>query len=97
MIVASKSHLNKETKAYINSIQTDKKKVFKSIGSSLKLCLVAEGAADIYPRLFPTMEWDTAVAHAIVNVCGKKVFQYGSNKELSYNKKETINPFFIVK
>ena len=66
-IVASRSHISNETKDFIEAIDTDKEKVIISIGSSLKICLVAEGEANIYPRLGPTMEWDTAAAHAIVN------------------------------
>jgi len=66
-IVASRSHMSNETKDFIEAIDTDKEKVIISIGSSLKICLVAEGEANIYPRLGPTMEWDTAAAHAIVN------------------------------
>ena len=57
-VVASRSHMSDETKAYIDAIDTDKQKELVSIGSSLKICLVAEGEADIYPRLGPTMEWD---------------------------------------
>ncbi|MEJ2267894.1 MAG: inositol monophosphatase family protein, partial [Nanoarchaeota archaeon] len=57
----------------------------------------AEGLADIYPRLGPTMEWDTAAAHAIVNGAGKKVYNYFTKQELSYNKENLLNPFFIVK
>ncbi len=100
VIVASKSHLNEETKKFIENIKTDKEKVFISKGSSLKLCLVAEGKADIYPRLAPTMEWDTAAADAIVRKAGKNVyiFKYKINLEdfLLYNKKNLLNPFFIV-
>ena len=59
--------MSNETKDFIEAIDTDKEKVIISIGSSLKICLVAEGEANIYPRLGPTMEWDTAAAHAIVN------------------------------
>ena len=49
-----------------------------SRGSSLKLCMVAEGSADIYPRIAPTMEWDTAAAHAVVKAAGGEVFEYDS-------------------
>ena len=66
-IVASRSHMSSETKDFIEAIDTDKEKEIISIGSSLKICLVAEGEANIYPRLGTTMEWDTAAAHAIVN------------------------------
>ncbi len=113
-IVASKSHLNEETKKFIDNlkskIQNSKSKIkFISIGSSLKLCLVAEGKADIYPRLAPTMEWDTAAADAIVRKAGKNVYIYNpksiiQNLEsdieiqlLTYNKSNLLNPWFVVK
>ena len=70
-----------------------------SIGSSLKICLVAEGEADIYPRLGPTMEWDTAAAHAVVLEAGMALKAYKQGQivdELSYNKANLLNPFFIV-
>lgn len=94
-IIASKSHFNEETKKYIESLGKDYELV--SVGSSLKLCLVAEGKADIYPRLGTTMEWDTAAAHAVVNGAGKKVYRFGSNEELEYNKGNLKNPWFVVK
>jgi 3'(2'), 5'-bisphosphate nucleotidase len=94
-IVASRSHFNKETKEYIESLGKEYELV--SAGSSIKLCLVAEGKADIYPRLGPTMEWDTAAAHAVVNGIGKKVLIYNKEEELNYNKENLLNPWFIVK
>ena len=107
IIVASRSHLNEETKNFIDSIQTNKEKEFISIGSSLKLCLVAEGKADIYPRLAPTMEWDTAAADAIVRKAGKNVYSIDSIKTINsidaidsiinYNKQNLLNPWFVVK
>ena len=97
IVVASKSHLSQETKDFVDNIQTSKKKKLTSIGSSLKLCLVAEGKADIYPRLAPTMEWDTAAAHAIVLESGKSVIEFTSKKEVVYNKENLLNPWFIVK
>ena len=66
-----------------------------SMGSSFKLCLVAEGAADLYPRLGPTSEWDTAAAHAIVNAAGGRVTTLQGD-ELRYNKENLLNPWFIV-
>ena len=98
-IVASRSHMSEETQAYVDAIQTDKQKELVSIGSSLKICLVAEGEADIYPRLGPTMEWDTAAAHAVVLEAGKviNVYQQGEKTAgLAYNKQNLLNPFFIV-
>lgn len=98
IIVASRSHMNKETERYI----VDLKKQHNEIeiiyaGSSLKICLVAEGKADIYPRLGPTMEWDTAAAHAVVNAAVKSVFDYNRDVELTYNKPDLKNPWFVVK
>jgi len=95
-VVASKSHLSEETQKFIDNLDT-KKVTQVSKGSSLKLCMVAEGIADIYPRLAPTMEWDTAAAHAIVLEAGKKVIQYDNKEPIVYNKKTLLNPWFIVK
>lgn len=97
-VVASKSHFSDETKEFIDELSRDYDEVeFTSIGSSLKLCLVAEGKADIYPRIAPTMEWDTGAAHAIVKLAGKRVIQYKSDEELIYNKENLLNPYFVVK
>lgn len=95
-VVASKSHLSEETQVFINSLKTENIEQI-SKGSSLKLCLVAEGEADIYPRLAPTMEWDTAAAHAVVLEAGKEVIQFESKVPLLYNKENLMNPWFIVK
>ena len=95
-IVMSKSHLNEETKEFVDSLKTDKPKEAVSIGSSLKLCLIAEGSADIYPRLGKTMEWDTAAAHAIILQSGKKVVRFDDKKPLVYNKESLLNPWFIA-
>ena len=94
IIVASRSHLNEETKKFIKSLTNDYD--FISVGSSLKLCLVAEGKADIYPRLAPTMEWDTAAADAIVRKSGKKVYNYENKLPIHYNKENLLNPRFIA-
>jgi 3'(2'), 5'-bisphosphate nucleotidase len=98
-IVVSRSHMSDETKAFIDAIDVDKEKELISIGSSLKICLVAEGEADIYPRLGPTMEWDTGAAHAIVNETGKNVQKY-NNVECTphlYNKEKLLNQWFVVR
>ena len=96
MIVASRSHMSDETQAFIDAIDTGKEKELISIGSSLKICLVAEGEADIYPRLGPTMEWDTGAAHAIVNESSGKLIDQKSNKQLRYNaSKNLLNNYFI--
>lgn len=97
VVVASRSHLTDEVRDFIAALEAEGKKVeFHSAGSSLKLCLVAEGAADVYPRLGPTMEWDTAAAHAIVLGAGREVNEHGTGEALRYNKENLLNPFFIV-
>ncbi len=76
-VVASKSHCNNETLAFVADLETEYGEAeLVSRGSSLKLCMVAEGSADIYPRIAPTMEWDTAAAHAVVKGAGGEVFEY---------------------
>jgi len=99
-IVASRSHMSDETQAFIDDIETDKEKELVSTGSSLKICLVAEGEADIYPRLGPTMEWDTGAAHAIVNESNcnfKKYTHCNINKQFIYNKANLLNEWFLIK
>jgi len=106
-VVASRSHLNHETEDYLEQIKSIKGEIeVVSKGSSLKLCMVATGEAEVYPRLGPTMEWDVAAAHAVVSGAGKHVYRLkvGENKEgvweedgeLLYNKENLLNPYFIV-
>ena len=98
VVAGSKSHMNSETATYIQSLDTKGKPVeIISKGSSLKICMVAAGEADVYPRLAPTMEWDTAAAHAVVKFAGKNIFQFENNEPLVYNKKNLLNPWFVVK
>jgi 3'(2'), 5'-bisphosphate nucleotidase len=96
-VVASRSHMSPETEAYVNGV---KKKYGEaevtSIGSSLKLCLVAEGKADVYPRFAPTMEWDTAAGQAIVEQSGGTMVKTTDNQSLQYNKENLLNPWFIA-
>lgn len=99
-IVASRSHMSDETQQFIDGIETNKAKEIVSIGSSLKICLVAEGAADVYPRLGPTMEWDTGAAHAIVLEAGKKLekFSFEDGYQVHpYNKENLLNSWFVVR
>jgi len=97
-IVASKSHLSDETKKFIDNLTSKiQNSKLVSKGSSLKLCMVATGEADIYPRLAPTMEWDTAAADAIVRETGKMSYSYETNKPIVYNKENLLNPWFIIK
>lgn len=92
-VVASRSHMSDETQAFVNGL---KEPTLVSKGSSLKFMLLAEGKADVYPRYAPTMEWDTAAAHAVIKVVGLSVTQYGSSNELEYNKENLLNPYFLV-
>jgi len=96
-VVGSRSHKSAETEAFINSLEAQGNTIeIVSKGSSLKFCLVAEGAANVYPRFAPTMEWDTAAGHAICNAAGLNVWQTSKEKELEYNKENLLNPYFIV-
>ncbi len=95
-VVCSRSHLSTETESYIESIRPDHPDLeFISVGSSLKLCLIAEGKADLYPRFGPTMEWDTAAGQALVEISGGFVNAYPENEPLRYNKESLLNPWFI--
>ena len=98
-VVASRSHMSPETEEYLIKIREKHENVeIVSKGSSLTLCLVAEGEADIYPRFGPTSEWDTGAGHAIVVASGGKVvLAENEMKELTYNKENILNPYFIVK
>ena len=93
-VVASKSHLNAETQAFINAIEGPTELV--QAGSSLKFLKIAEGLADVYPRLGPTCEWDTAAAHAVVLGVGGSVKDL-DGAELRYGKDDILNPYFIVR
>lgn len=97
-IVASRSHPSKETEAFIEELKGKHGEVeLTSIGSSLKICLVAEGTANIYPRFAPTMEWDTAAGHAILKGAGKELIDYETKKPMVYNRKQLRNNWFIAK
>lgn len=92
-LVCSRSHMTPEVEAYVAQF---KEPQTVSMGSSLKLVLVAEGKADIYPRLGPTMEWDTAAAHIIVEEAGGQVLEADSGEVMRYNKENLLNPYFLV-
>jgi 3'(2'), 5'-bisphosphate nucleotidase len=97
-VVASKSHLSPETEEYIATLEKEHGKVETiSKGSSLKLCMVAEGTAQQYPRFAPTMEWDTAAGQAICAFAGKTVMDYITKKEMLYNRENLLNNWFLVK
>jgi 3'(2'), 5'-bisphosphate nucleotidase len=91
-VVMSRSHPSPELGEYLKTIKVAEA---ISVGSSLKFCVVAEGKADIYPRLGPTMEWYTGAGHAIVCASGGKVVKTDDNP-LEYNKENLLNPYFIV-
>ena len=96
-VVGSRSHQSPETIKYFDDIKKRKKNVeIVSMGSSLKICLVAEGSADVYPRFAPTMEWDTAAGHAIAKHAGKKLIDLDTKKEMTYNRPRLTNNWFIV-
>lgn len=106
VIVASRSHLSPETQQYIGEAEKKHDKVTTvSSGSSIKICLVAEGTADAYPRFAPTMEWDTGAGDAVVRAAGRICLQAGTydglpfedGKPLTYNKRDLHNPWFLVK
>jgi len=91
-VVASRSHMNGDTTQYISRFGACE---LIQAGSSLKFCRIAEGSADVYPRLGPTNEWDTAAAQAIVEAAGGQVRRLGG-ESLSYGKSEVLNPHFIA-
>jgi 3'(2'), 5'-bisphosphate nucleotidase len=93
-IVGSRSHMNPETEAFMAQYKNPE---MVSMGSSLKLVLVAEGKAHVYPRIAPTMEWDTAAAQGIVEAAGGAVLQFGTEEAVVYNKENLLNPYFVVK
>ena len=97
-IVASRSHMSTETEVYIDKIKKKHGAInLISKGSSLKLCMVAEGKADCYPRFAPTMEWDTAAGQAICEHAGFDVVDWKTKKTMLYNREELLNEWFIVK
>ena len=97
IIAVSRSHPSKETEIFIEEqVQKHSSVELLAMGSSLKLCLVAEGKADLYPRFAPTMEWDTAAGHAICLYAGKDVIDFNTNKSMLYNRENLVNNSFIV-
>lgn len=97
-VVGSRSHMNSETEEFISKLKEKYGNLeFISKGSSLKICMVAEGIADIYPRFAPTMEWDTGAGQAIAMGAGCTVTQSDEKTPVLYNKENLLNPWFIVK
>ncbi len=96
-VVGSRSHNSPEVDAFVAEISDRYEDVeFVAVGSTLKFCLIAEGKADIYPRLGPTMEWDTAAGQIVAEEAGAKVYRYEDGERMQYNKENLLNPFFIV-
>lgn len=97
-IIGSRSHMSPETEEYVNELKkTHTELEMVSMGSSLKICLVAEGEANEYPRFAPTMEWDTAAGHAIAKFAGKNFIDWTTKKEMTYNRENLRNNWFLVK
>ena len=95
-VVASRSHLSQETEDFIMKLKRKDEKIdLVPAGSSLKLCLIAEGKADVYPRMGPTMEWDIAAGHIIIIESGGSVFKL-DDTPLNYNKPDLLNPWFVA-
>jgi 3'(2'), 5'-bisphosphate nucleotidase len=107
-VIASRTHLNTATVAYIERVTAPFSSVeIVNVSSSLKLCLIAEGHADLYPRFAPTNEWDIAAGHAIIRAAGGDVYQAdsdqtdaiydaGRREPLRYNKRDLLNPSFVA-
>lgn len=97
IVLLSRSHMNTETEDFISQFRKKHANVeLQSKGSSLKLCMIAEGSASIYPKLGTTMEWDTAAGHALLLASGKNIFLPDLQTELIYNKENLQNPHFIA-
>ncbi|MCU4176528.1 3'(2'),5'-bisphosphate nucleotidase CysQ [Carboxylicivirga sp. N1Y90] len=96
-VVRSVSHYSDETKEYMQMLDEEiPNSASLSIGSSLKMCVLAEGGAHLYPRLGPTMEWDTAAGQAILEASGGQLFDWTTKESLRYNREELLNPWFIA-
>ena len=92
-VVCSRSHLNEATQKFVD--QLDQPQLVPT-GSSLKFLIIAKGEAHVYPRLGPTMEWDTGAAHMVLQEAGGKVEKAEDNQPLEYNKEDLLNPYFIA-
>ncbi|MBR9726840.1 3'(2'),5'-bisphosphate nucleotidase CysQ [Shewanella intestini] len=94
IVVGSRSHMSPDVANYVASIGEHS---MQSVGSSLKFCMVAEGLADVYPRLGPTSEWDTGAAQAVLESAGGQVLIYPQLEPLIYNQQDSVlNPYFIA-
>jgi len=96
-IISSRTFKTSETQEYFNQLRSKARKIeYVNMGSALKICLIAEGKADIYPQLEPSMEWDTAAGHAIAKAAGKEITLFNKPSSISYNKEQLTNPYFVV-
>jgi 3'(2'), 5'-bisphosphate nucleotidase len=96
-VIVSRSHMTDDTEAFLDKLRKKFKNIESiSIGSSMKLCAIAEGRADVYPRFAPTMEWDTAAGQAIIEQSGGFFAKAGTLESFEYNKKSLVNPWFIA-
>lgn len=91
-VVASRSHMNDATRAYIDKLKDPR---LIAAGSSLKFMAIAKGDADLYPRYVPCMEWDSAASDVIVQEVGLRTVDAHSREPLKYNKENLLNPYFI--
>jgi 3'(2'), 5'-bisphosphate nucleotidase len=96
-MVASRSHSGPPVQAFLQALEAASGAEVEtiSLGSALKVCLVAEGSADVYPRLGPTSEWDTCASHCVLNEAGGIILDCSGN-ELTYNKPDILNPWFLA-
>ena len=97
-VIGSRSHSSPATEEFVERLRSRFEEIaFLAVGSSIKICMVAEGAADLYPRLAPTMEWDTAAAHAVLTAAGGRLVDHSTGRELMYNYKEDLrNRWFVA-
>lgn len=97
VVVASRSHGGERLEGYLDQLQGHFNELSRRpTGSSLKLCVLADGGADLYPRLGPTSEWDIAAAHAVLKAAGGEVYTF-DGRALVYNSKESLlNPEFVA-
>lgn len=98
VVVASRSHMSTETYQHIEALKLQHEQVdIVTSGSSIKMCLVAEGVADEYPRFGPTMEWDTAAGQALLQEAGASLIDFETNEPMRYNRQDLLNKWFIAK
>lgn len=98
VVVASRSHMSTETHQHIEQLKLNHQNVeIVSTGSSIKMCWVAEGVADEYPRFGPTMEWDTAAGQAILQEANASLIDFETKQPMKYNRENLLNNWFIAK